>query len=546
MKLLTFAAVGTTAAIVAVVAYTMGSSSTPYNVPEAAPVTGCAGQVVGGGSGSADDVTVPAPPAAPPDVAALRAGNPAFQLATPSTPVTPPSVTPPVAGAAAGGCDGSYAGAAAGSRPGGATATWDPGLIISDEVFYNTTAMSVDQIRAFIADKNASCSADNAWCLRNLKVSYAVQPADEFCQAVPAADQVDAATAIAAFSTACGVNPQVMLVTLQKESQLLDRTDVSASSYNAAWGWNCPDSGPGGSANCDPRYQGFFNQGFNMAKQWSRYKVGIPAGKYRYKPNVTADIMWNVAESGCGGAPVTIRNMATASLYNYTPYQPNEASLSAYPGEGDNCSSYGNRNFFRMFQKYFGDTGGGAVPASVGGAGGTPITAGGIGTVPVAVSGNLITIPAVAHVPAEMQGQVVVAPSAEVAGAVAAGMTWIGLPYSWGGGGAGGPSTGLCVSGPAANDCNITGFDCSGLTSYIAKRWGASIPRLSRSQRDGGKGVSWDAALPGDIVGYDGHVTIYLGTFNGVRMQLEAPQSGDYVKVSRVRGGADSVVYRYW
>ena len=36
-----------------------------------------------------------------------------------------------------------------------------------------------------------------------------------------------------------------MLVTLQKESGLLSRTDVSASSYNAAWGWHCPDSGPG-------------------------------------------------------------------------------------------------------------------------------------------------------------------------------------------------------------------------------------------------------------------------------------------------------------
>lgn len=546
MKLLALAAAGTTAVVVGVVAYTMGSS-TPYAVAEPTPVAGCSGQVVGGTSApAADDVTIPTPTSAPPNVNALRAGTPAFQLVAPSTPVvTPPAVTPPVVGVTSG-CDSGYTGAAAGARPGGATATWDPGLIISDEVFYNTTAMTVDQIRQFIAEKNASCSADNPWCLRNLKVSYALQPADEFCQAVPAADQVDAATAIAAFSTACGVNPQVMLVTLQKESRMLDRTDVSEASYGAAWGWNCPDSGPGGSANCDPRYRGFFNQGYNMAKQWSRYKVGMPNGKYRYKPNVTADIMWNVAESGCGGAPVTIRNAATASLYNYTPYQPNEASLAAYPGEGDSCSEYGNRNFFRMFQKYFGDTGGGAVPAGPGGAGGTPIEAGGIGTVPVAVSGNLITLPVSPYVPAEMQGQVVVAPSTQVASAIAAGLTWVGLPYSWGGGGAGGPSTGLCVSGPASNDCNITGFDCSGLTSYVAKRWGASIPRLSADQRNRTKGISWDVALPGDIIGYDGHVSIYLGTFNGVRWQLEAPQSGDYVKVSRIGRGPDNVAYRYW
>ncbi len=65
----------------------------------------------------------------------------------------------------------------------------------------------------------------------------------------------------------------------------------------------------------------------------------------------------NVAESGCGGAPVTIKNQATASLYNYTPYQPNAASLAAYPGTGDACSAYGNRNFFFLFRKYFGSTG---------------------------------------------------------------------------------------------------------------------------------------------------------------------------------------------
>ena len=54
------------------------------------------------------------------------------------------------------------------------------------------------------------------------------------------------------FSRACGINPQVMLVTLQKESQGLTRTDPTASTYAAAWGWHCPDTGPGGSANCDP------------------------------------------------------------------------------------------------------------------------------------------------------------------------------------------------------------------------------------------------------------------------------------------------------
>ena len=100
-----------------------------------------------------------------------------------------------------------------------------------------------------------------------------------------------------------------------------------------------------------------------MAKQWSRYKVHPE--QYRYRAGETVEILWNVVESGCGGAPVTIANTATASLYNYTPYQPNPAALAAYPGVGDACSAYGNRNFFFLFNRYFASTGGGNTGINV-------------------------------------------------------------------------------------------------------------------------------------------------------------------------------------
>src|SRR5664280_13402 len=183
------------------------------------------------------------------------------------------------------------------------------------------------------------------------------QPPDGYCAAVTGGADLDGAAVIARVSTACGVNPRVMLVTLQKESRLLNRTDPTPATYAAAWGWHCPDTGPGGTANCDPAYGGLVNQAYGMAKQWSRYRTD--PDKYTYRAGQTVDILYNVAESGCGAAPVTITNTATASLYNYTPYQPNPASLAAYPGEGDRCSSYGNRNFFFLYQTYFGSTGGG-------------------------------------------------------------------------------------------------------------------------------------------------------------------------------------------
>ena len=411
----------------------------------------------------------------------------------------------------------------------GATADFDPGNIISDAVFYNTTAWTTDQIRNFINQQGAECTT--TWCLRNLPITTTSQPADQYCQAYPGGTNEDTATVIAKFSTACGINPQVMLVTLQKESGLLSRTDTTATTYNAAWGWHCPDTGPSGTANCDPAHAGFFNQGYGMAKQWARYRVD--PGKYNYQAGQTVDILWNVAESGCGGAPVTIQNQATAALYNYTPYQPNAASLAAYPGTGDSCSSYGTRNFFRMFQKYFGSTGGGK-PVSV----------------IVSANGPDVTIPNNDYVNTAVAGRTIKAPNAAVAQGLAAGLSALGMPYVWGGGGSGaGPNNGCDRGGGDYNSCGTEiGFDCSGLTAYALANAGVpGIPGDSGSQRSGGTPVPWEQGQPGDIVGFPSHVAIYLGTIDGTRYILEASWVGTPIHVVPLtRSDYDSILHRYW
>lgn len=73
-----------------------------------------------------------------------------------------------------------------------------------------------------------------------------------------------------------------------------------------------------------------------------------------YRPGVSY-IRWS-PNGACGGDNVNIVNRATAALYSYTPYQPNQAALNNLYGTGDGCSAYGNRNFWRDFNNWFGST----------------------------------------------------------------------------------------------------------------------------------------------------------------------------------------------
>ena len=109
-----------------------------------------------------------------------------------------------------------------------------------------------------------------------------------------------------------------------------------------------------------------------------------------------------------------------------------------------------------------------------------------------------------------------------------------GLPYAWGGGGSAGPGPGL------PPDVGVVGFDCSGLTQYAYAQAGVYIPRNSRSQYTSLPKVSSDDLRPGDLVFWATnpskpdtihHVAIYLGN----EKMVEAPESGDIIKVSTMR-----------
>ncbi|AVH24813.1 C40 family peptidase [Nocardia cyriacigeorgica] len=119
--------------------------------------------------------------------------------------------------------------------------------------------------------------------------------------------------------------------------------------------------------------------------------------------------------------------------------------------------------------------------------------------------------------------------------AVSAASAWLGAPYVWGGGGAGGPTGG--------------GFDCSGLTQYaIAQATNGEVilPRTTYEQIYSGVRVHPSDVQPGDLVfpgssfSSRGPEHVQLAAGNG--MVIEAPTFGQTVTWSEM--SSDSVVIR--
>jgi cell wall-associated NlpC family hydrolase len=86
--------------------------------------------------------------------------------------------------------------------------------------------------------------------------------------------------------------------------------------------------------------------------------------------------------------------------------------------------------------------------------------------------------------------------------AVSIAMRYVGTPYVVGG-------------------ASPSGFDCSGLTSYVYGQLGVDLPRTSSDQRYAGTEIPFSELQPGDLIWSPGHIGIYAG--DGMVVEASRP-----------------------
>ena len=233
-------------------------------------------------------------------------------------------------------------------------ANFDPGYIISDYQMSNYNAMTEAEIQAFLTKKNPCNNKDKGlydslvakypnhkWQFEN--GHFVCLSEEKFGDGEALGKGETAARIIWQAAQDYKINPQVLIVLLEKEQGLITDTYPHNIQYRAATGYGCPDTAP-----CSSQYYGFKNQ---VRKAASLFRTVLDGGWTNY-PLGNNYVQYN-PNASCGGSVVNIKNRATSALYRYTPYQPNKAALAAGYGTAS-CGAYGNRNFYLYFEDWFG------------------------------------------------------------------------------------------------------------------------------------------------------------------------------------------------
>ncbi len=222
----------------------------------------------------------------------------------------------------------------------GQASAYSNSRLMDDQVFDNVGSLNAAQVADFLAARTGPFTklSGPSPCLSghsninfhwdNVKWHYG-SDADWNTAWGPA--QIAASDIIYKAAQMWGINPQVLIATLQKEQSLITGTSCDGWRYNSAMGYGCPDSG-----GCNPKYAGFSKQVL-----WGAWQLKF--NKERSYGNTTWDgddvityvgYMTQGTRKRCGtctanyydgyatidGQTFYLENGTTASLYTYTPH----------------------------------------------------------------------------------------------------------------------------------------------------------------------------------------------------------------------------------
>lgn len=195
--------------------------------------------------------------------------------------------------------------------------------IISDTDFLNINAMDAAAVQAFLSSKGSYLAGYSEGGRSAAQIIYDA--------AHGANDAAGTYNGIVINGSTGTVNPEAILVTLQKEQSLITRSDNNAWAMTASMGYACYSgvAGDGNGNGCADAYEGFTKQVENGAWQL-RYSYERARGR-------GLDYQVGQTYTSSDGYTVTFMDAATASLYRYTPYVFN-----------------GNFNFYNNFTSWFG------------------------------------------------------------------------------------------------------------------------------------------------------------------------------------------------
>ncbi len=233
---------------------------------------------------------------------------------------------------------------------------FNPNKLIDDKVFADTeTFGGAGGVQKFLETKNSVLANTSLDFLVKLKEPQSAQLKQALEDPQPNLGRLrTAAELIWDASRQSGINPQVILVTLNKEQGLITSAgnylpDKLQKALDRAMGFDCPDA-----AGCGNLFPGFYYQLFgNIDSGNNRYLGATKSLMKSYltsggrgpavngRTSHTGDII--TLDNTLGGyesilpqQTITLTNNATASLYRYTPHVFN-----------------GNYNFWRFFLAWF-------------------------------------------------------------------------------------------------------------------------------------------------------------------------------------------------